>query len=204
MSEDLPLHRHAALMCWMVFIIGTVVLLIIPGIVQDYTRLQILPGGTVSAAVSSQLSDPHQSSSTTSGETDPLFLSIIQEASDRYEVEPELIQAIIMAESSYNPRAVSKRGARGLMQLMPKTAKSLGVEDSFNPEHNIHGGVRYFKQLLDRFGGDTKMALAAYNAGSRKVRQYQGIPPFKATRYYIKKVFSYYNRYKTDAASDRV
>jgi len=204
MSEDLPLHRHAALMCWMAFIIGTVVLLIIPGIVQDYTRLQTLQGGTVSAAASSQLSDPHQSSSTTSEETDPLFLSIIQEASDRYEVEPELIRAIIMAESSYNPRAVSKRGARGLMQLMPATAKALGVEDSFNPEHNIHGGVRYFKQLLDRFGGDTEIALAAYNAGSRKVRQYQGIPPFKTTRYYIKKVFSYYNHYKTDADSDRV
>jgi soluble lytic murein transglycosylase-like protein len=70
------------------------------------------------------------------------------------------------------------------------------VEDSFNPEHNIHGGVRYFKYLLDRFGGDVKLALAAYNAGSSRVREYQGIPPFKATRYYIDRVFSYYHLYK--------
>jgi len=103
-----------------------------------------------------------------------------------------------MTESSNNPRAVSGKGARGLMQLMPATAKALGVEDSFNPEHNIYGGVRYFRQLLDKFDGDTKVALAAYNAGSRKVRQYQGIPPFKATHYYINKVLSYYNRYKAE------
>jgi soluble lytic murein transglycosylase-like protein len=106
-----------------------------------------------------------------------------------------------MAESSYNPKAISKKGARGLMQLMPATAKALGVEDSFNPEHNIYGGVKYFKQLLDRFDGDTSMALAAYNAGSRKVRQYQGIPPFKATHYYIKRVVSYYDRYKAEMDS---
>jgi len=93
--------------------------------------------------------------------------------------------------------AASKKGARGLMQLMPSTAKTLGVQDSFNPEHNIHGGVRYFRQLLDRFGGDVRMALAAYNAGSRKVREYGGgVPPLKSTRYYINRVFSYYNRYK--------
>jgi soluble lytic murein transglycosylase-like protein len=200
MSEDLPLHRHAALMCWMAFIIGTVVLFVIPGIFHDYSHLQT-PNGFVVSSTAFQPSK-NFSSSSPSEETDPLFRSIIQEASDRYEVEPELIQAIIMAESSYNPRAVSKRGARGLMQLMPATAESLGVKDSFNPEHNIHGGVRYFKRLLDRFDGDTRMALAAYNAGSSKVREYQGIPPFKATQYYIKRVFSYYNRYKTD--SDKV
>ena len=84
------------------------------------------------------------------------------------------------------------------MQLMPATAKALGVKDIFNPEHNIHGGVKYFRQLLDRFNGDTRLALAAYNAGSRKVRQYHGIPPFETTRYYIKRVFSYYNRYKAE------
>jgi len=201
MSEDLPLHRHSALMCWMTFIIGTVVLLIIPGVFHDYSPLQTPNDFVVSSATTLQPSDP-SSPSSPPAETDPLFRSIIQEASDLYEVEPELIQAIIMAESSYNPRAVSKRGARGLMQLMPTTAKSLGVEDSFNPEHNIHGGVKYFKRLLDRFDGDTGMALAAYNAGSKKVRKYKGIPPFKATRHYIKRVFSYYNRYKTD--SDRV
>ncbi len=198
MSEDVPLHRRTILMCWMGFIIGTVALFVVPGIVYNCGHLLSPPHFIISSAASSDYSP---SSSATSEEDDPLFLSIIQEASDLYEVEPELIQAIIMAESSYNPRAVSKRGARGLMQLMPATAKALGVEDSFNPEHNIHGGVRYFRQLLDRFGGDVKMALAAYNAGSRKVREYQGIPPFKSTKYYITRVFSYYNRYKE---ADRV
>jgi len=197
MNEDLPLSRHTVLMCWMAFIIGTVVLLITPGILISYNYSQISSGNVVSSAAVSQ-----PSKYSLSGRVDPLFHSIIQEASDRYEVEPELIRAIIMAESSYNPNAVSRRGARGLMQLMPSTARALGVEDSFNPEHNIHGGVKYFKQLLDRFDGDVSVALAAYNAGSRKVREYQGIPPFKATHYYIKKVFSYYNHYKT--TSDKV
>jgi soluble lytic murein transglycosylase-like protein len=105
-----------------------------------------------------------------------------------------------MAESGYNSRAISKRGAKGLMQLMPATAHALGVEDAFNPKQNISGGVRYFKQLVIQFDGDVKLALAAYNAGSRNVRHYQGIPPFKATRYYIKKVFKYYEIYKDQMA----
>ncbi len=187
MNEDLPLRRHAVLMCWLAFIIGTVVLFLIPGTLYNYNHLQSSESYSLQTAVPV--------------ETEPLFHSIIQEASDRYQVDPELIRAIIMAESSNNPRAISRKGARGLMQLMPATAKALGVEDSFDPENNIYGGVRYFRQLLDRFDGDTKIALAAYNAGSSKVRQYQGIPPFRATRYYIKRVFSYYNRYKAELES---
>jgi hypothetical protein len=128
--------------------------------------------------------------------TNPAFYPVILQASSRYQVDPNLVRAIIMAESGYNPNAVSKKGAKGLMQLMPKTAQHLGVADSFNPEHNIDGGVRYFRQLLDRFNGDTSLALAAYNAGSRYVRQYQGVPPFKETQYYIKKVLLYYQSYR--------
>ncbi len=124
------------------------------------------------------------------------FYSIICRAADKHHVEPELIKAIIMAESGYNTRAVSKKGAKGLMQLMPTTAKSLGVVDPFNPEHNINGGVKYFRYLLDKFNGDTRLALAAYNAGSRKVMNYNGVPPYKATHYYIAKVYKYYNFYK--------
>ena len=124
------------------------------------------------------------------------YHAIIQQAGRRHGVEAALIQAIIMAESSYNPRAVSNRGAAGLMQLMPATADSMGVKDRFDPEHNIDGGVRYFKRMLVRFDGDTRLALAAYNAGARKVRQYNGIPPYKATRSYIAKVFKYYQTYK--------
>jgi len=101
-----------------------------------------------------------------------------------------------MAESGYNPNAISNKGAKGLMQLMPSTAQALGVEDVFNPQQNISGGVRYFKKLVNRFDGDIKLALAAYNAGSKKVRHYQGIPPYKSTHYYIEKVFKYYKLYK--------
>lgn len=82
------------------------------------------------------------------------------------------------------------------MQLMPKTAEALGVGDSFDPEHNINAGVKYFRKLLNQFNGDVRLALAAYNAGSGKVRKYQGVPPFKATRYYIEKVFEYHEYYK--------
>jgi hypothetical protein len=124
------------------------------------------------------------------------FEGIIHKAAERYEVDPALVKAIIMAESSYNPRAVSRKGARGLMQLMPRTARALGVEDSFDPEDNIDAGVRYFKQLLDQFKGNVKLAVAAYNAGSRKVRKYHGIPPFKYTRYYVAKVIEYHQTYQ--------
>ena len=123
-----------------------------------------------------------------------LYHLIILQVAGRHQVDPALVKAIIMAESGYNPRAISKKGAKGLMQLMPGTAQALGVENIFNPEENISGGVRYFKQLMNKFG-DVKLALAAYNAGSKKVRHYQGIPPFKATQYYIKKVFMYYQSY---------
>lgn len=128
--------------------------------------------------------------------TEHPFDQIIQKAAGRYEVDPSLVKAIIMAESSYNPKAVSRKGAKGLMQLMPRTAKALGVEDSFDPELNIDAGVRYFRQLLDQFDGNIKLAIAAYNAGSRKVREYNGIPPFKHTRYYVAKVMEYHQLYQ--------
>jgi len=128
--------------------------------------------------------------------TEALLRPIILRVANRYQVDPALVKAIIMVESSYNPKAISKRGAKGLMQLMPETAELLGVRDSFNPEQNINAGVKHFKSLLDQFKGDVKLALAAYNAGSRKVRKYQGVPPFKATQYYIKKVLEYHQYYK--------
>ncbi len=129
------------------------------------------------------------------------FDSIIHTAAARYQVDPAIVKAIILAESSYNPKAVSKAGARGLMQLMPATAKELGVQNSFNPEQNIHGGVKYFKQLLVQFDGDVKLALAAYNAGCGRVMEYQGIPPFKDTKYYIKKVLEYHRQYSSQVKS---
>lgn len=131
------------------------------------------------------------------------FHPIIVEASNQYKVDPAIIKAIIMAESSYNPKALSNKGAGGLMQLMPITAREMGVKDIFNPEHNIYGGVRYYKKLLKQFKGDMELALAAYNAGSRNVREYKGVPPFKATRYYIKKVFEYYQFYKKEMETNK-
>ncbi len=125
------------------------------------------------------------------------YQPLILEAAYRYKLEPAIIKAIIMAESGFNPKAVSEVGARGLMQLMPRTARSLGVEDSFKPAHNIEAGARYFKYLLDQFDGEIKLALAAYNAGGFNVRKYGGIPPFKETKFYINKVLKYYEAYRT-------
>ena len=131
-----------------------------------------------------------------SNQTEWLFHPIIIQTATRYQIDPALVKAIIMAESGYNSKAISKNGAVGLMQLMPETAQELNIEDIFNPKQNIDGGVRYFKQLVDQFNGDIKLALAAYNAGSKTVRQYKGVPPFKETQNYIKKVFEYYQLYK--------
>jgi soluble lytic murein transglycosylase-like protein len=124
------------------------------------------------------------------------FLPIIQRASHRYNIDAALVRAIIMVESEYNPNAISVKGAKGLMQLMPVTAKHLGVVNVFNPEQNIHAGVRHFKFLLEQFDGDVKLALAAYNAGTRHVKRYNAVPPFKETKRYLKKVFRYYEKYK--------
>lgn len=125
-----------------------------------------------------------------------IYNNIINEAAKRYNVDAALIRAIIMAESNYNYKAISRRGAVGLMQLMPATADALGVEDIFDPVHNVNGGAKYIKQLLEQFNGNLELALAAYNAGTTQVKKYNGIPPFKATRTYVKKVVEYYWRYQ--------
>lgn len=127
---------------------------------------------------------------------EPLYNPIILEAANLHNVDLTMVKAIIMAESSYNKGSVSERGAVGLMQLMPGTARSLGVKNLLNPEENIHAGVKYYKSLLNRFNGDEELALAAYNAGARNVRKYNGIPPFKETRQYIEKVLGYRHFYK--------
>ena len=126
---------------------------------------------------------------------------IIIDAATRYAVDPALVKAIIMAESGYDPQAVSREGATGLMQLMPRTAEALGVKDAFNPKHNIDGGVRHLKDLLEEFDHNIELTLAAYNVGSGTVKRHQGIPPINATRQYIKKVVAYYRYYKNRAVS---
>ncbi len=112
----------------------------------------------------------------------------IQEISGRYGVDPVLVHAVIGAESAFNPWAVSRKGAQGLMQLMPRTASALGVRDSFNPRDNIEGGVRHLGYLLDRYSGNVSLALAAYNAGAGAVDYYGGIPPYPETQQYVQKI----------------
>lgn len=117
----------------------------------------------------------------------------IAEAASKYGVPFSLVKAIIKAESDFDPYAVSSSGARGLMQIMPETAKDLGVTDSFNPRENILGGVRYFKELLTRFQGSIPLALAAYNAGPNRVDPLKEVPPIKETEGFVHKVMQYFN-----------
>ncbi len=118
---------------------------------------------------------------------------LVREAADRHRVDPALIRAVIQTESNWNPIALSNKGAGGLMQLIPTTARRFGVNDVFNPQQNIDGGVHYLKTLLDRYNGNLDMALAAYNAGEGAVDRARGIPSFRETRNYVQKVQSAYN-----------
>ena len=125
------------------------------------------------------------------GDTAP-YLQEIRDAAERYGVPLKLVSAVIRAESGFNPRAVSRKGAQGLMQLMPTTAATLGVRNSFDPRQNIDGGVRHLRGLIDRFTNNLPFALAAYNAGEKAVVQYGGIPPYPETQDYVTKVLYFY------------
>jgi soluble lytic murein transglycosylase-like protein len=120
----------------------------------------------------------------------------VAEASKSTGIDPDFLNSVIHHESGFNPHAVSKKGARGLMQLMPDTADKLGVRDSFDPGQNIQGGAAYLRQLLELYHGDAQKALAAYNAGPHRVQRYNGVPPYTETRAYVAGIIREYNRKK--------
>lgn len=117
-------------------------------------------------------------------------------AGHRHQIDPDFINSVIRAESGFNSRAVSKKGAQGLMQLMPQTASQLGVANSFDPNSNVEGGTKYLRALLEKYNYDVPKALAAYNAGARRVDQYRGVPPYNETRAYVASIIRDYNRKK--------
>lgn len=144
------------------------------------------------AAVTSGSQTNATSSGNTSSSSSTSLDAYFEEASEKYNVDVKLLKAIAHAESNFNPNATSSSGAMGVMQLMPSTAKSLGITDAYNAYDNIMGGAKVIAEHLANYNGDVSLALAAYNAGSGNVAKYGGVPPFTETQNYIKKVLAYY------------
>lgn len=122
--------------------------------------------------------------------------TLIEKYAQKNNLDPDFIKAVVKQESGFNPDATSKCGAMGLMQLMPQTAKGLGVTDAYDPEQNIEGGVKYLKSMMNRFNNDPKLALAAYNAGPGAVQRYGDVPPYRETQNYVKNILASYEAIK--------
>lgn len=131
----------------------------------------------------------------------PLYRDLVEAAAKRYKVDADLISSVIAVESSFDPKAVSRKNARGLMQLLPETAARLGVQDIFDPRENIDAGTRYLRELLEQYNNDVALALAAYNAGPDKVQQYGRVPPFAETISYVRRVKRGYEKSKSEASN---
>lgn len=127
--------------------------------------------------------------------------SVVNEASGRYRLDPDLVNSVIKAESGFNAHAVSRKGAQGLMQLMPGTASQLGVGNSFNAQDNVEGGTKYLRALMEKYNFDMVRALAAYNAGPQRVEQFGGVPPYYETKAYVARVVKDFNRKKMAEAA---
>ncbi len=131
----------------------------------------------------------------------PRIIALIDQIAGKHGVDPELVKAVAKVESDYNPRAVSSRGAQGVMQLVPSTANRFGVTNAFDPKQNIEGGVRYLKLLQDMFSNNLPWVLAAYNAGEHAVRKYHGIPPYRETQNYVRKITQLYGEHPPESAT---
>lgn len=166
--------------------------------IQDYFK-NAVPARASSYASKKNLAPPvkyvapEQSKLGSAKEIHPEIEDAVKEMSAKYGVPAEFVKSVIGAESNFNPKAVSHVGARGLMQLMPGTAADLGVKDSFDIRQNVEGGVKYLRQMMDMFGEDKRLALAAYNAGPGAVKKYGGVPPYKETRAYVDKILKDYS-----------
>jgi len=143
--------------------------------------------------------EPDVSSSQAMPGTHQELGDVVNQVSSRYHLDPDLVNSVIRAESGFNSRAVSPKGAQGLMQLMPQTASRLGVSNPFDAGDNVEGGTRYLRALLERYHFDLIKALAAYNAGPQKVEQYKGVPPYSETQAYVARVVRDFNRKKLNA-----
>jgi soluble lytic murein transglycosylase-like protein len=160
--------------------------------IPDDNRYQMLDAPSVAANAATNAASPRESSAQRP------FGTVVARAAARFGVEPALLHAVISVESGYNPRAVSKRGAAGLMQLMPATAKRYGVVNVFDPAENVRAGAQYLGDLLKLFDNDLKLALAAYNAGEGAVLKYgKSVPPYRETAAYIPKVFDFYEKLRS-------
>jgi soluble lytic murein transglycosylase-like protein len=155
-------------------------------------------GSRLPASAATVISQPSPFARTSQHAAPALNLNdVVSSASDRYRLDPDLVNSVIKAESGFNARAVSPKGALGLMQLMPGTASQLGVPDAFDPQANVEGGTKYLRELLELYNFDLVKALAAYNAGPRRVEQFNGVPPYYETRAYVARIVRDFNEKKT-------
>jgi soluble lytic murein transglycosylase-like protein len=182
-------------------IIGTVTRLYVDGDASSFIDIptaeidhfEALPDDPAAAAA-------RPPAAATDSATRPIDINqVVLAASDAYRLDPDLVNSVIRAESGFNIRAVSPKGAQGLMQLMPQTASQLGVSNAFDPQANVQGGARYLRELLERYNFDLIKALAAYNAGPQRVEQYNGVPPYHETKAYVARIVRDFNKKKLAA-----